>query len=295
MLRGISHLSVDFGSLSDENFELKEELEKAKLENRRLQIRLNSNVTNYSQLPLLMDSNNGDDEIYCLGGLGKNSNLYENLKTKLYNDGDDETEVEYLNDDEDTEEEERDDISETTASSVIPCDPLSSSSNRSPIQVEYLNDDEDTEEEERDDISETTASSVIPCDPLSSSSNRSPIRSKSSISNDSILLEENSMLKQKIEQLQDQMLQYENELSQLRQTSQLTISNLLSRYEEEVNLRKSLHDSLVQLRGNIRVFCRIQENSMLKQKIQQLQDQMLQYEDELSQLRQTSQLTISNL
>uniref|UniRef100_A0AC35FZX9 Kinesin-like protein n=1 Tax=Panagrolaimus sp. PS1159 TaxID=55785 RepID=A0AC35FZX9_9BILA len=222
MLRGISHLSVDFGTLSDENFELKEELEKAKLENRRLEIRLNSTVTNFSQLPLLMDScsqtesNSSSEEIYCLGGL-RRKNSFDNIKTKIF-DGDE-------------------------------------------TEVEYLNDGEDTEEEERDDISQTTASSVIPCDPLGSSFvDRSPARSKSSISNDSIILEENAILKQKIQNLQDQISQYENELFQLRQSSQLTITNLLQRYEEEVNLRKSLHDSLVQLRGNIRVFCRIRPN-----------------------------------
>uniref|UniRef100_A0A914Z614 Kinesin-like protein n=1 Tax=Panagrolaimus superbus TaxID=310955 RepID=A0A914Z614_9BILA len=235
MLRGISHLSVDFGTLSDENFELKEELEKSKLENRRLQIRLNSTVTNFSHLPLLMDScsqtegdnKNDDVEIYCLGSLEKNINIYKNLKTtKLYGDDDDEddeTEVEYLNDGEDTEEEERDDISETTASSVIPCDPLSSS-------------------------------------PSITTNHQSPHRSKSSISNDSILLEENLMLKQKLQNLQDQMVQYENDFLQFQQNSQSTISLLLQRYEEEVNLRKALHDSLVQLRGNIRVFCRIRPN-----------------------------------
>ena len=56
MLKGISHLSVDFGDLSEENLQLKEELKEAQLENRRLQLKLSSTVTNYAELPLLMDN-----------------------------------------------------------------------------------------------------------------------------------------------------------------------------------------------------------------------------------------------
>lgn len=106
MLKGISHLSFEFGELSDENLQLKEELRIAELENRKLQIKLNSTITNYSQLPLLIDDETQtefDQELTT-----------PTFKTKKISDEEDsllqDTEEEFLDDS----------ASETTASSLNP-------------------------------------------------------------------------------------------------------------------------------------------------------------------------------
>ncbi|KAE9546845.1 hypothetical protein FO519_009943, partial [Halicephalobus sp. NKZ332] len=185
MLKGISHLSVDFGDLSDENLQLKNELKEAQLENRRLQFKLSSTVTNYAELPILMDNETQTEKKY-----------------------------------------------------------------KKKISLEEDSLLQDTEEEEfiDDSASETTASSLNPCE--------SERRSSSA---DSSVVEENQRLKKEISDLKLN----ENLIFEIKQASEIAFAKLLQRYEEEVSLRKALHDALVQLRGNIRVFCRIRPSEGL--------------------------------
>ena len=187
MLKGISHLSVDFGDLSEENLQLKEELKEAQLENRRLQLKLNSTVTNYAELPLLMDNETQTEENY---------RSYKKKKISVEED------------------------------SLL----------------------QDTEEEFLDDsASETTASSV----------NQGESEKLNLVDNS--LLEENEKLKTLISELQS----HESLVAEMKAASEEAYKKLLQRYEEEVSLRKALHDALVQLRGNIRVFCRIRPSKEL--------------------------------
>uniref|UniRef100_A0A7E4ZXC6 Kinesin-like protein n=1 Tax=Panagrellus redivivus TaxID=6233 RepID=A0A7E4ZXC6_PANRE len=197
MLRGISHLSVEFGQLSDENFALKEELHAAEIENRRLQLKLSTTVTNFSHLPLLMDNEVQTEEDFDYSRISKADSSISDKDSVL----------------QDTEEEFMDDTASET----------------------------------------TTVSSGV----------NSDTRPKSSTSLEHYqMLEENAQLKQEISDLKKTITDQSEHAIQLQTNSEASIQRLLQRFEEEVSLRKALHDALVQLRGNIRVFCRVRPSKL---------------------------------
>ncbi|KAH7726405.1 Protein KLP-3 a [Aphelenchoides avenae] len=75
----------------------------------------------------------------------------------------------------------------------------------------------------------------------------------------SLLIQEKAKLKEYYQQQVNDA--FEEVRSYLLSLIPRYISKLTQRYEEEVRLRKALHDTLVEIRGNIRVFCRIRPSS----------------------------------
>uniref|UniRef100_A0A914C6C4 Kinesin-like protein n=1 Tax=Acrobeloides nanus TaxID=290746 RepID=A0A914C6C4_9BILA len=210
VLKGISYLSLDFGSLGQENLELKNALAMSEKQNRLLEMRLHGTLFS-STIPISVD---------------------------------DETQT-YDSDDED----------------FITNKKLTSGSELT------LNDTGFESEDGGLEVGETESHNLVPTDPIpvlihNYEESNACMKNSAKINN---VLEMLKLLVQENKDLQESYLKYKSETStQLTQFKNIVwkhveqfFDRFIQRYEEEVQLRKALHDALVEMRGNIRVFCRV--------------------------------------
>ncbi|KAI6183469.1 Kinesin-like protein KIFC3 [Aphelenchoides bicaudatus] len=111
-----------------------------------------------------------------------------------------------------------------------------------------------TVQTELESVSGSTTPS-IPSDPLMINEDLNLLAMRKELQ---MLSQENSSLKEFASEYKREMSEtFDGLRSQLMSAIPGHFSKLLKRYQEEVELRRALHNVLIELRGNIRIFCRL--------------------------------------